>query len=292
MKAWLRISIGLNLTLAGLVAFLLTHSRKEAMIPATVEPEPKPLAQASTSADADSTPLPPTRTEPFRWSQLGSLKNYRIFIANLRASGCPEATVRDIVRGDTMRAFAFERRQLGLDGYGSGPWSQVREQQLVASLLNGRPTAVETTDPAQSAENKPAQNTTTPAAYPLFLQGVNWSDLGFDASQQADIEQVRQQFLADVKGLNPNNSTSADPEYAKPSQNSTPINTDADNNPAPTSPWDAALQNADDRLRGLLGAQGYNAYVMQQYYAWFQPQVAANVTGGNLIINPDAFSVK
>jgi hypothetical protein len=34
------------------------------------------------------------------------------------------------------------------------------------------------------------------------------------------------------------------------------------------------------------------AYEQQQYYLWFQPQVMANGSGGNLTINPDAFSVK
>ena len=53
-----------------------------------------------------------------------------------------------------------------------------------------------------------------------------------------------------------------------------------------------ALQNADDQLRDLLGAQGYMAYEQQQYYAWYQPQVVAAARAGNLTINPEAFSLK
>ena len=52
------------------------------------------------------------------------------------------------------------------------------------------------------------------------------------------------------------------------------------------------MQNAADQLQTLLGAQGYAAYEQQQYYAWYQPQVLANAGGGNLTINPAAFSLK
>lgn len=71
----------------------------------------------------------------FQWSQLESTNSYRVYVANLRAAGCPEATIEDIVRGDVARAFAFKRRELRLSAAGKGPWSSSREAALVSALL-------------------------------------------------------------------------------------------------------------------------------------------------------------
>lgn len=307
------------MALLGGLIFVLMNQRKEETTAAPVLSEAKPpsSAVAAPAAPASSG----VETEPFRWSKLVSTKDYRAYIANLRAIGCPEPTIEDIVRGDTDRAFAWERGQLDLDGTGTGPWSQAREMQLVASLLSGQP-PVETAALAQSAENpmngnsafSVAAETTTPLqgaanqaqvnsggmvaqvpvpqqsagtgdpSYPLFLQNVNWSALGFNADQQATIAQVRQQFLSEINGLNQNPNDPA-------SQNSGPANPNS-NNSAPLTQWQTALQNADDQLLASLGSDGYEAYVQQQYHSWYQPQVvAANAEGKPLVINLDAFSV-
>src|SRR5271168_3154133 len=103
MKMMLRISIGLNLALASAMIVLSTHRPKTVAIldSATLE---APMAQEASSVN----PAQP-ETEPFHWRQLESPNNYRTYIANLRAAGCPEPTIQDIVRGDTGRAFAWER---------------------------------------------------------------------------------------------------------------------------------------------------------------------------------------
>jgi hypothetical protein len=310
MKAALRISIWLNLGLLGGLIFVLANQRKEGAASASGSSETKPLVQAAT------TPAPPAPSrmepEPFRWGQLVSTKDYRIYVANLRTIGCPEPTVQDIVRGDTGRAFSSERSQLGLDESGVGPWSRQAEMQLVASLLRERPPAAETTALAQDAVNRtevssggnevvettaltqsaahrapgnsgnevaensvPSQTAGAAAsAYPLFLQNVNWGALGFDAGQQAAIAQVRQQYLNEINGPNQNLNNSANQSPNSPSQNATPTN-----------------PNPDDKLRELLGTQGYQNYMQQQYFVWYQPQVQA-AEGGQLTINPGAFSVK
>jgi hypothetical protein len=118
----------------------------------------------------------------------------------------------------------------------------------------------------------------------LFLQDVNWEVLGFNATQQAAIAQVRQQFQNEVNGANQYSNGTANQNSTPASQNTSDM--------TPAKRWLTALQNADEQLRDLLGGQGYAAYEQQQYYAWYQPQVLANVDGGNLIINPDAFSME
>ncbi|HZI32866.1 MAG TPA: hypothetical protein VFF11_11030 [Candidatus Binatia bacterium] len=233
-----------------------------------------------------------TSPQSFRWRQLESTNDYRRYVANLRASGCPEATIEDIVSGDAGRAFAFERNQLGLDEAGTGPWSRYREQQLVASLLGkgaadptlavGEATKINEAEPEQPArqgqpiQSSPAQ--TLPAkqplpvqrslqpVYPLAFREVNLASLGSGAVQKAAIAQVQQQFVNDIGGPNQNPS---DPAYL--------------------AKWQSAQVRADDTLRGLLGNQAYMAYQQQQYYSWFKPKILA-AAGRNLEINPAAFS--
>ncbi len=104
MNVRLKISICLGLALLGGLVFSMSNSfwRRTKVI--TAPPESVVTTQE----------VPQT----FRWSQLEATNDYRHYVSNLRASGCPEATVQDIVRGDAKRAFAFKRHQLGLDGSG------------------------------------------------------------------------------------------------------------------------------------------------------------------------------
>lgn len=303
MKPILRISLILNLILLASLIFLLVNQRKQTTVPLPVLPRSKPLVQTPITHSAVTTERKPA---PFRWSQLEAAKSYRTYIANLRAIGCPEPTVEDIVRGDADRAFSWERHRLGLDGSGTGSWSRAREIQLVASLL-GAHASEETAALAQSAKlpgkmngkrssevvqaSVPSSSTTAGSpSYPLFLQDVNWHTLGFTPDQQAAILQVRRQFQSATANLNPNASetTGQNPDAASPSSNaSNPVSGDS----AALTQWQKALQNANDQLRDALGAQAYLAYEQQQYNAWFKSQLVA-AGGGHLTINPAAFSLQ
>ncbi len=319
MKTMSKISIGLNLALLGGVIFLLASQRKEVAVPA-------PAASETPATPAAASPVPPASSTmepaPFRWRQLESAEDFRVYVTNLRAIGCPEPTIADIVRGDTSRAFAWKRNQLGLDGSGSGSWSRVQERQLVATLLGARSPAAGTGALAQSTKNPVGGNgvaeasapepsaadgalfsagsadevaqASVPSAsmgmaapsYPLFLQKANWSTLGFDAGQQAAIEQVRQQFLSQINSQDQNPN---DPANSNPSDSANPNSS----SPAPLTHWQTAQQNAEDQLLSLLGAEGYAAYEQQQYLKWYTPQVVANVDGGNLTIDlPTFFSLQ
>jgi hypothetical protein len=296
MKTALWITILLNLTLLGCLVLVLTNQHQKETVRPPIISEVRPLEQTVTV----SVVPPPSDLEPasFRWSQLTSAKDYRLYIANLRAIGCPEVTIGDIVRGDTGRVFARERSELALDESGTGPWSPQAEKQLVADLLEQPESDAE----SSSAENPKYTNDGDRAAgapvlsqsaqsaavhYPLFLQNVNWSASGFTADQQAAIAQSRQQFQTEINGPNSPLGGTANPN------GSTAGPAGSSSNPEPndaTTPahGQTALQNADDQLRALLGAQGYAAYQQQQYNAWYQPQVMANADGVNLTINPGA----
>jgi hypothetical protein len=306
MKPVQTISLLLNLVLAASLIVVLANRRKESAVTA-----PRPITETMPSAQAVAVPAPAILTKqpsrPFRWSQLESTNDYRVYVANLRAIGCPEPTVEEIVSGDAGRGFSFERHQLGLDGSGTGKWSRLQEAQTVASLL-GRPVPVaETVAQAQGAENQAQadagtvkgttvaeasvgsqsaeQSSDVPAgtqnakqpdrvaayipSYPLAFQNVNPEALNLNADQKAAIQQVQQQFVNDIGGPNQNPS---DPAYL--------------------AKWQTAQSAADDALLALLGRQGYMAYQQQQYYDWYEPQVlAANTAGQPLTINPSLFSV-
>jgi hypothetical protein len=290
MKRFLAFSILLNLVLLGGIFLLLSNRQKEKTVSLPVLSEGKASGQAK--ALSVIPPDPEARAESFYWSQLLAGKDYRLYIANLRAIGCPEATIEDIVRGDTERVFARERSQLALDESGTGPWSRQTENQLVAALLNQpEPVVVsEIVENPQVRNNKgktvqvsvPAQGEPFGISYPLFLQNVNWSALGFSASEQAAIGQVRQQYLSQMSHPDTIPGSAAKQNPGAANSNSNP----ADNNDAP------ANSDPDDQLQALLGAQGYAAYEQQRYYAWYQPQVMANSGAGDLTINPKASSLK
>ena len=285
MKLTLRISIWLNLGLLGALIFVAANQRREASTMSRAGTETIPSTGVTINAPVAATKDLP---KPFRWSQLESTSDYRIYVANLRAIGCPEATIQDIVSGDAGRAFSFERNQLGLDGSGIGAWSRLHQAQLVADLLGEQSTAAKLTAPPQSAENQAQPNPETEVAetstgtqnveqqhyssspapsYPIAFQKVNMDALGFNATQKAAIAQVQQQFINDIGGPNQN-----------------------PNDPAYLPKWQQAQTDADDTLRALLGTQAYLAYEQQLYDTWFQNQIGANASGAPLTINPALFS--
>ena len=66
-------------------------------------------AVANSSTDAPKTLEPDVA--PLRWSDLEST-DYRQYIANLRAAGCPEQTVRDVVTADLRQVYLQRYRQI------------------------------------------------------------------------------------------------------------------------------------------------------------------------------------
>lgn len=132
MKTAFGFSVLLNIVLVGGLFFLVNHRQKVVSVQV---PPPAPKV----SAQVDLNTVKPAKSEaqpqPFRWSQLKSGHDYRRFIGNLRASGCPESTVRDIVQGNVSRGFAWERSRLGIDDFTDGPWSKASEMAFIADLL-------------------------------------------------------------------------------------------------------------------------------------------------------------
>ena len=103
MKTPLIISLILNLGLLGGLVFSRVDRPKvdPEFIPPVRATIPLPAREVSAPA-AQVRPRP--EPAPFRWSQLDA-PDYHLYVKNLRASGCPESTVRAIVTADVHAAY-------------------------------------------------------------------------------------------------------------------------------------------------------------------------------------------
>jgi hypothetical protein len=85
-------------------------------------------------------PTPPTvvyKTNQFHWSQLEST-DYRQYIANLRAVGCPETTLRDIIVTDVMRLYAARRGKFFQNGHPFKYWETDEKRKLKETQIEER----------------------------------------------------------------------------------------------------------------------------------------------------------
>jgi hypothetical protein len=169
MKTTLKISLLLNLGLAGVLIFLWADGRK---IPSASAPSV--LSAQPPTAIAVPAPMPVSalRVEqsPFNWSQLASA-DYHTYVKNLRHIGCPEATLRVIITADVDARYRQRSGELEkkLDDLNNGSWavqlSSYQDQQAlkfeleklpaeetaeINNFLGLTPAAAETTQPMAS----------------------------------------------------------------------------------------------------------------------------------------------
>ena len=261
MKTPLSLSILLNGLL--LIALGISLARHE-------KPASVPVAAAAQTVPPTEIPTP----QPFRWSQIESTNDYRSYVANLRAIGCPEPTIRAIATADFKAAISFERHRLESAGISASQFSPEATQQAVASVLGDAATPPTTQQTAASssvtpisqsprAASRPVGQTLARAGYPVVFQNVVQNDPSLTENQKTAVRQLQQQFIDAVGGAN---QDPADPAYA--------------------IRWHTAQQDADDALRAQLGNQAYLAYQQQHYYSNFQ-QVMLNAGDGPVTINPE-----
>jgi len=102
--------------------------------PASSQPQAAPAAVESA---LPAQPVVIYQTNQFQWSQIEST-DYREYIANLRAIGCPEATVRDIIITDVMRVYAARRGQFYQNGRAFKYWETDEKRKLKQTQLEER----------------------------------------------------------------------------------------------------------------------------------------------------------
>ena len=103
------LSLALN---AGLLMVLLAGKSGENNGAATTHPSPaEERATSETATPAAVQVVTETASQKFDWRVVESA-DYRKYIANLRAIGCPELTIRDIIIADVNKLFAARRNEL------------------------------------------------------------------------------------------------------------------------------------------------------------------------------------
>lgn len=122
----------LNVVLIGVVAwqFVLLRSgwaARETVLPSAIINASRSSSGLETQDSAETRarstpniptnlPSPPPNRPVFDWRQVES-PDYRTYIQNLRATGCPEQTVRDIVTADVVQAYAAKRLEVAAAAY-------------------------------------------------------------------------------------------------------------------------------------------------------------------------------
>lgn len=145
----LLLSLAVNALLA-LAAGLLWHHRAAPppppafAPPQTTAPDPAPAATTPPSPPPAPGPPPPG----FHWAQVES-GDYRRYIANLRALGCPERLIRDLIVSDLDALYESRRRALRplrLDPWAGADRRRVanQEHQLARTALTEEQDAVTT----------------------------------------------------------------------------------------------------------------------------------------------------
>lgn len=124
--------MSLNLALVAVAAHLLQK-------PAVEIPSPPAITVRNSRTELRVvTNLPPQTsfvTKRFHWQQLEST-NYDEFVANLRAVGCPERTIRDIIVADVWQTFAgSEHRAPRIPFWSNGPRRVAAQRQHEAGQI-------------------------------------------------------------------------------------------------------------------------------------------------------------
>jgi len=111
MKPLLAISLVLNVGLVAVVGVILKKHSTSTPVAVVAAPVVAKAANAVTKAAAVPAGATNSAGQKFDWRSVES-EDYKKYIANLRAIGCPEDTIRDIILADINKMFEDRKRAL------------------------------------------------------------------------------------------------------------------------------------------------------------------------------------
>ena len=132
LRPWLILSVCLNLLLAGVVvraARTSTGREGRGLFSCGVTNRAARVRHTTNEA----APVVVEVAAPFNWQQVESA-DYRVYIENLRAIGCPEATIRDIIVADINELFAGRIKEL-VDGVTGRFWDFMLNHDELEKLV-------------------------------------------------------------------------------------------------------------------------------------------------------------
>lgn len=236
-------SVLMNLVLIGAAGYVLVQKPGAWRDHSEVQPSDSTVAkEVGTSSQA--TPQP--AAAPFQWSQLESA-NYATYISNLRAVGCPEQTVRDIITADAA----------------SQNLTAV-QKNMVASLLNqpsANPGGRKGASPGSAAipatggnsESQTLQGNSSQGGSSTVASAGSHAVTGENQTGAAS-PQAQSESVTESSGLSPSASTHGS-AVAQPTAN-------AANNPSDTASDQSsqkALNAAYDLYRAQYGWSAFNS---------------------------------
>jgi hypothetical protein len=178
----------------------------------------------------------PSTSSGFHWSQLEST-NFPTYVANLRAIGCPEQTVRDLVTAEIQALYLPVWRAIGDDEKTNGRLLEVQRKELgqeqarlVAQLLGQKERLeIPSANPGPTGASK----------------GQIFGIAGSPASRS---------------------SGSVTADVTPPSEN------EPDAATKPASRWRQVRSEADEQLRILIGDQAFLRFERERYLSTSQGQ--------------------
>jgi hypothetical protein len=115
VKTLFVVSLVVNLALATTIAWMAkSHSARstETKTASTTQAAAKStIASKAKPAASDAAVSPAAPAQSFDWRLVES-EDYKKYIANLRAIGCPEETIRDIITADVNKLYESKRKEL------------------------------------------------------------------------------------------------------------------------------------------------------------------------------------
>jgi hypothetical protein len=114
LSAFLFSSLTLNVLLLGGLVMIWGAPRATTQVP--------PASKSTSVRMADATKMPAAASQPtlpaqFRWQQLDA-HDFPTFVKNLRAIGCPEPTIRDIIEGELREIYAPKLQEVAAGSRG------------------------------------------------------------------------------------------------------------------------------------------------------------------------------
>jgi hypothetical protein len=126
MKTWPVIGFSLLLNAILAAAIILSIKTTAPPAPATPVAAVPAFSPIPSAPPAESSP---SAGLPFQWNRISS-DNLKIYRDNLRAIGCPELTVREIIRAVINENFGSRRRDI-LDSFQDKYWDRVLHGEQV-----------------------------------------------------------------------------------------------------------------------------------------------------------------
>jgi hypothetical protein len=160
-RCGLLLSLGLNLALALLLAWAARHPAPRASADRIEPPVPhrfvrvrpaRTLAPAATVIEVQGR---------FHWSEVES-PDYLVYVANLRAIGCPERTIRDLIAADVNAWFAGRVREL-VDAVHGRFWELMLDEEELDGLVDAKQEELEQLGKERERVFKAVLGTSNPA---------------------------------------------------------------------------------------------------------------------------------